>query len=298
MAKENRVALTPRDLDILTCLDRTPLTAKQLQTVSQSFTQPFTDESLVRRRLSRLNEAGFARPFPYSLVSDGRAPNYWKLTQNGYRVIYGADAILPGRRYFSEISYGNHVHSHAIASLISHLVACGHKHDIEMDQYARENSLKLEADHFQLYPDGAFRLRHRTQPERPYSFVLELDNGSERVRSTRDIESIERKIRGYDAHQSRYKRDDPDRYLVLFVTTRSEARLQHVLTACNALIRNPDRTLFMGATLSQLLDTDPYESPIVRCNNGLRRTLMPISISLANRKNSSQHRSSRPIRAS
>ncbi|EMI55074.1 replication-relaxation family protein [Rhodopirellula sallentina] len=276
MAKQNSVALTARDFEILTALDRTPLTPRQLQTTSQSFDQPFSDEALARRRLGKLRDAGFVQSFPYSLVSEGRAPKYWKLTRAGYRLIYGADAIMPSRRYFSEVPMGNHFHTHSIAAVIAHIVACGKRHGVEMDQFARENSFKLQAGQFQLYPDAAFRLVRKSQRDRPYSFVLELDNGTERVRSNRDTESLERKIRGYDAHQSQYKRDDPARYLVLFVTTRSKSRLDHVLAACGSLVRNPNRTTVIGTTLQTLLDCDPFASPNQESNQGLKRTLIPV----------------------
>ena len=275
MAKQNTVALTSRDMEILTSLDRTPLTPKQLQVVSQSFQRPFANETLARRRLGRLRDAGFTRCFPYSLVSDGRAPKYWKPTPTGYRLLYGQDSELPNRRYFNEVSVGNHFHTHAIAELVSHLVACGSKHGIVMDRYMRENSLVLEANQHKVLPDGAFRLTRKHQPDRPYSFVLELDNGTERVRSTRDVESIERKVRAYDAHQSQFKRDDPNRYLVLFVTTRSVTRLNYVLDSCAQLIRNQNRTLFLGATLESLLACNAFENPVLQSNNGLKRMLLP-----------------------
>ncbi len=252
------------------------MTPRQLCVASQSFRQSFSDEALVRRRLGRLKDAGFTQSYPYSLVSDGRAPKYWKLTRSGYRLIYGANAILPGRRYFSEVSPGHHIHANAIASLVAHLVASAARHNVEMDQYARENSIKFQASQSHVYPDGAFRLLHRNRTQRPFPFVLELDNGSERIQSNRDTESIERKIRTYDLHQSHYKRDDPARYLVLFVTTRSERRLEHVLSTCNSLIRNPDRTLFLGVTLKRILAVDPFVEPVLQSNNGLMRTLMPL----------------------
>lgn len=252
------------------------MTPRQLHVASQAFCQPFAAEALVRRRLGRLREAGFANAFPYSLVSEGRAPKYWKLTRSGYRLIYGVNATLPGRRYFSEVSVGHHVHTHAIASLVAHFVATAARHQVEMDHFARENSLKLKVGQSHVYPDGAFRLVYPSQPDRPFPFVLELDNGSERVRSSRDTESIERKIRTYDLHQSRYKRDDPARYLVLFVTTRSERRLENVLSTCRALIRNPDRTLFLGGTLDRLLSGDPFADPMLQSNNGIMRTLIPV----------------------
>ena len=275
MAKQNTVALTSRDMEILTSLDRTPLTPKQLQVVSQSFQRPFANETLARRRLGRLRDAGFARSFPYSLVSEGRAPKYWKPTRTGYRLLYGSDCKLPSRRYFSEVSIGNHFHTHAIAEVVSHLIACGQKHGVVMNQYVRENVVVFEANRRRVLPDAAFRLVSETQPDRPYSFVLELDNGTERVRTARDVESIERKIRGYDAHQSQFKRDDPDRYLVLFITTRSESRLGRVLASCSELIENPNRSLFLGTTLSSLLNSDPFSAPVFKSNNGLKRVLLP-----------------------
>lgn len=276
MAKQNGTALTARDIEILTSLDRIPLTARQLSVVSESFRQPFSDEALVRRRLGRLKQVGFVQSFSYSLVSEGRAPKYWKLTRAGYRVLYGSDIALPGTRYFTAVSVGNHVHTYSLASLVAHLVAMAARNSIEMDQYARENSFKLEVGQSSVYPDGAFRLVQQNQPERPFSFVVELDNGSERVRSLQDIESIQRKVQTYDHHQSQYRRDDPARYLVLFITTRSERRLEHVLSMCSSLIRNPDRTLFLGATLNDLLAADPFIEPVFKSNNRLKRTLIPV----------------------
>ena len=57
-----------------------------------------------------------------------------------------------------------------------------------------------------------------------------LDNGTERIRSPQDVESIERKVRGYDLHQSSTPSFDHGRFVVLFVTTRSSDRLVHIAT--------------------------------------------------------------------
>ncbi|MCA9129266.1 MAG: replication-relaxation family protein [Planctomycetales bacterium] len=275
MAKLSRVTLTPRDLEILTLLDHVPMTPRQIQHASGSFGVSFPNEELVRRRLGRLRDSGLVRGFAYALPSAGRAPQYWKLTSRGYRQLYGASVAMPSPRYFREIALGMHTHTSALADVVAHLMHCGARHDVQIDQFVRENAFTIEIGGFTLRPDAAFRLRRPAASERPYSFLVELDNGTERVRSTKDIESIERKIRGYDLHQARYHRDDPARYLVLFVTTRSEQRLESILGACDHLIRNPDRTLFLGATLDQLLASDPFVESVLLSNNGMNRTLIP-----------------------
>ena len=277
MAKEITIALTQRDFQILQSLDRVPMTSKQLQVASRAYEQPFGNESLVRRRLSKLKNAELVKPFRYSLVSLGRAPNYWKLTPKGYRAVYGDDASHPNRRYFAPVSLGSHFHTNAIASLISHLSAMAAENGHTIDRFCRENSLAIGNAKNRVYPDSAFRIR--ASDGRSFPFVLELDNGTERVRTKRDVESIERKILAYDADQQKFKRDDPNRYLLLFVTTRSVQRLRHILDACNSLISNPQRTLMLGATLDALLDCDPFHTPIFESNNGLRRTLLPRSVS-------------------
>lgn len=67
-----------------------------------------------------------------------------------------------------------------------------------------------------LYPDATFMLQGRGWPR--LNFYVELDNGSERVRSSKDQDSIERKIRLYDQHETASE----ERHRVLFVCTRSQ----------------------------------------------------------------------------
>ena len=99
-----------------------------------------------------------------------------------------------------------------------------------------------------------------TPDGRTFNFVVELDNGTERVRSRRDVESIERKLRGYDAHQAQFEALDPQRYLVLFVTTRSQQRLQHILDVATLVMQNQQRTVFIGTDLKSFLEDDPFET--------------------------------------
>jgi hypothetical protein len=274
MPKTFNAKIGPRDVEILTAIDRTPLTPAQLCRLSETFESPFRDEHNLRRRLRILTEAGLVRSWPYALVTDGRSPRYYKLNRDGYRLLYGENAALPRRRYFEEISHGHHQHGNFLAEAVVHLSIMAQRQGNMIRHFARENSVKLMAHGFTMFPDCAFQI---VSPNgKVYNFVVELDNGTERIRSTQDVESIERKIRGYDAHQSQFAADDADRYLVLFLTTRSPYRLQTILSLADALMQNRQRTVFVGCDLETLLASDPFHIPVLSDHRSLRRTLIPI----------------------
>jgi hypothetical protein len=97
------------------------------------------------------------------------------------------------------------------------------------------------------------------------------------MRSRLDVESIERKLRGYDAHQSKFHALSPERYLVLFVTTRSQDRLEHILDLAGLVMQNPQRTVFVGVSLDDYLScADPFREAVIRDHRRLRRTLIPM----------------------
>ena len=105
-------------------------------------------------------------------------------------------------------------------------------------------------------------------------FFAEIDNGTERVRSQKDADSIERKIRTYDAVQDQC----PDeRFRVLFISGQnSPERLNHILKTVTAVVRNPQRTLFYGITLLEYLTTTfSVTSPVFRDHRGERQSLVP-----------------------
>lgn len=283
MTKQFNVKIGQRDIEILTALDRCPLTASQLCRLSQTFSLPFRDEHNLRRRLRLFAHSDLVRKFPYAIARDGRTPSYWKLSRDGYRLLYGKDAVLPRRRFFEAISPGHHHHTISLAETIVHLSVAARENDCEVLTFSRENSVKLVAEPFTLYPDCTFVIRR--SDGRSFPFVVELDNGTERVRSKQDIESIERKLRGYDAHQSQFRKFDTDRYLVLFITTRSELRLRHILDAAGQIMSQPQRRVFIGASLSNLLSVDPFHFPVFEDHRGLRRVLVPITTTPVDSKN-------------
>ena len=250
MAKQNATKLTARDYEILQSLDQFPLTPNQLCKLSRSFVMPFQDVHAVRRRLRKLAGIDLVRKFPYAVASFGSSPAYYKLTRAGYRVLHGPDAVLPKRRYFDSIGQARHPHTRALVDLLIHVFVSVHSAGDRIQHYARENDVSLETTVGVLRPDAAFQIVSQQQV---LNFVVELDNGTERVRSRVDTESIERKIRGYDSHSRGVKAFDSKRYVVLFVTTRSVERLKHMMAAASALVKNPNRRLFLGATLADLL---------------------------------------------
>lgn len=274
MPKRFTTKIGPRDFEMLTALDRTPLTPTQLCRLSQTFWGPFQDEHNLRRRLRRLTDASLLNSWPYAMVTDGRSPRYAKLTREGYRLLHGVDAALPRRRYFEEINHGHHHHTYALAELIVHLAVSGAQRGIFIRHFARENSVRLTVDSFTMYPDCSFHLV--TPGGDAFNFVVELDNGTERIRTRQDVESIERKIRGYDAHQSQFTVTDDRRYVVLFVTTRSRYRLDHILSVADALMSNRERTVFVGCDTATLHTSDPFQNPVFTDHRSLRRTIIPM----------------------
>lgn len=318
MTKTLPAKIGPRDIDLLTAIDRYPITSAQLCRLSQTFESPFRDENNLRRRLRALTQAGLLQSWPYAVAGDGRSPRYFKLTREGYRLLYGTNATLPKRRYFEAIRPGHHHHTFSLAELMTHLIVSAKRHGCSIEHFARENSVCLqvhsteattssdrsrggalansiegimaadsspislflgdsansqEPSVFTVFPDAAFVIRRADGSQFP--FCLELDNGTERVRSKQDVESIERKLRAYDAHQSQFTKFDPNRYLVLIVTTRCMFRVQHILQLASSVMRHPGRTVFVGASLSSCLELDPFTDALLIDHRGLKRTLVP-----------------------
>ncbi len=111
MTKKIHIQISQRDIEILTSLCRTPLTPTQLFKLSATFESPFGNPQNLRRRLRDLSAAALVRSFPYAIANGGRSPSYCRLTQKGYRTLYGVDASIPKRRYFEAVSDAHHHHT-------------------------------------------------------------------------------------------------------------------------------------------------------------------------------------------
>src|ERR1700677_809267 len=111
MTTRPRRILTGRDLEVLQALDRTPLTAGQMLTLSRTFAHPFGSERMVRERLQALGSAGWVRSGRYATTSQGAGQNYYHLGRTGYRILYGETAQPPTKRYFAPISLARQHHT-------------------------------------------------------------------------------------------------------------------------------------------------------------------------------------------
>ena len=151
MTNKKSIIIGNRDLELLTLIEQHPFTADQLLQISETFSQPFTQVRLLRRRLAQLRTAGFVHAFPYAVASQGGSPHYWKLTRDGWKVLHGEKCPIPSRRYFAEVAHGHHFHTLSLGQLLTHLMVQVHRQGIELRHFARENSLKLCAEPFTLF---------------------------------------------------------------------------------------------------------------------------------------------------
>jgi len=261
--------LTPRDIEILTALDHSPLTVEQLLKWSTVFEQRFQTTQRVRGRLQLLREAGWVQSWPYASTTRGAVPDYYKLTLAGYRLLYGADARQSTKRQFAEVRLAHQHHTRSLADFLVHTVVAASNLSVRITDYCRENTLRLEVGTESLYPDAAFQLIPPTGPA--FGFLVERDNGTERIRSPADIDSWHRKIRLYDQYQDLAR----GRFRVL-VLTNSADRLLHILAAAVQLIRNPQRTLFYGVRLQDYLAAaDPLCAPCFTHQRGGTVSMLP-----------------------
>jgi hypothetical protein len=263
-----QLLLTARDLEILTALDRCPLTAEQFLKLSQAFAVPFTDERRVRERLQQLVAAGRVRRWHYSTAGRG-ALGYYTLSRLGHQLLYADEAAPAAKRAFGPVGIARQFHTLRLADFIVHTAVCAQLAGLKLAGFYRENAFRLTVGEESLYPDCAFQLV--TPSGFPFSFFIELDNSTEAIRSDKDRDSWERKLRLYDAFQDL----TPVRFRVLVLTTRSSARVGHILDAAKAILTNPQRGLVYGAYLGDFLARpDALTSPCFRDHLGRRRALV------------------------
>jgi hypothetical protein len=260
--------LTTRDVEILGALALCPLTAAQLLAISQTFASPFTGERRLRQRLLQLEDAGRVHRRPYA-VADHGVPNYYTLTPLGYRLLRGAEAPSPPKRMFDAVSLSRQHHTRSLADFLVHTVVSAHEAGIGFTNYYRENTLRLAIGEDALFPDAAFTLAERGAS---YVFYVEIDAATERIRSSKETDSWERKITLYNRLQDM----SPQSFRVLAVSTRMSERPTHILEATATLVRNPQRPLVYGICLPEYLrQSDPLRAACFRDHLGNPAPLVP-----------------------
>ena len=264
--------LTDRDEEILLALQHSPLTVAQLLKLSQTFPGlPFLSTRNVQDRLQKLKEAGWVRSFPYAFASRGSPPDYYKTTPLGFRLAFGENTPPPTKRHFDEVSVAGHHHTHSLAEFIVHVVTSAHRRGIRMKQFCSENAHRIRVGGEVLVPDCVFELH--APGGRQFNFLVELDCGTERIRSDKDTDSWTRKVRLY--HKARQE-CHPNRFRVLVVTTRPGGRLRSILSLAGAEAAGSRRSLFYGVDLDAFLsEPDAVVRPCFRDHRDEPVALVP-----------------------
>lgn len=249
MTTKPTVIVNDRDLAVLASLSKTPLDAQQLLRISVSFPQPFTHERLVRRRMQSLTLAGLVATYQYATIGRG-AVNYYKLTPLGYQMLNGANAVMPNRTFFQPVSMALQEHTRSLADFIVQTTASAHHTGFALRNFYRENELRLRIDNEQMMPDCAFQLAG--VGGEVFNYLVEVDNSTEPIYSTKQRDSLARKILFYDRYQ--YLIDHRFRVLMLFTTVT--ARMHTFLDTVSQLARNKSRVLFYAAFLEDYLGSN------------------------------------------
>ncbi|HZZ26990.1 MAG TPA: replication-relaxation family protein [Pirellulales bacterium] len=243
---------TSRDFDLLTALVMSPLTLGQLLKLSQTFAAgPFRSQRSLLDRLQRLRLGGWVRRWPLALARrGGGAPDYYKISPQGLRLLYGEEARPPTKQFFAEVAVARHHHMYSLAEFLVHTAVAAHIRGFRIVDVHPENTFVANVNGETMVPDHRFDLMNG-EGER-YRYLVELDNSTETIYSPRhEKETWHRKIRLHDAYQDQCTQ----RHRVVVVTTRSRARLNNIMDAAARMARNPQRTLFIGAYLPDYLAT-------------------------------------------
>jgi len=223
--------------------------------------------------MQALAAGGWVRSSPLATISR-HAANWYRLTPDGYRLLHGQSATLPHKTFFMPMPPSRQEHALWLAEVIVQTMVAAERSMVTIIDYRRENSVVLSLDSETLKPDGAMQLR--TVDGQQFNFFIELDNGTEPVRSPRQRQSIEQKVRFYERLQDavlvkwkgKRRTSPPPRYRVL-VFTRSSRRQKHILRTAKHMAHNPDRRLCLGVSLAEYLsDSNPLRSPIAVDHHG------------------------------
>ncbi len=253
MSSKTLVDSRARRLEILTALTVTPLDSRQLERLSGTFADPFTDEQYVRRTMARLVRDGLALEFAFP-----DRTKYWRPSREGYRLVYGPDKPLPGRRAYQPVSPSLERHTRRLADLLVKLQVAARSAGVEVAFIYGDGQATLTHGEQTKVPDAVVGLKMKGR--KTYTLVVELDCGTEPVYSTKARESLDRMIQFYLDHEAAIAGS----YRVFTVFDRPSSRLGHFLDRVAALNRDPRRRVVKAALLDNLLEHgDPLHWPLL-----------------------------------
>lgn len=276
----NRISLTPRDRSLLRLLSWTPLTTTLLLRASETFDEgPFTDERRLRERLQVLGERGVVRAWSTGHAGGG-LQNYYKLTTQGFELLYGVEAPKPSRAFFGEVSPSLFEHTFHLADVIVTVVRAAHARRVTIERFDRENDLTFAVGDRQVQPDCFFRL---VSAGRPFNLAFEVDESTESIDS-HAVNSIRSKVGVYEEYQEMVLSQwlasgrtwERPRLRVVFLT-RSVARAYHILAHAAQTSRNQTRRLVYVATHEGFLaESEPLHAPIFLDHRGEWQALVDL----------------------
>lgn len=287
MARKTTINPTARDLELFASLYRDPKTAQQLFQESQAYQHPFHSLSRLQVRLRllceerdqqcRLRQRGFLRRWRYHDNTQGSAPFYYKLNKEGFRYCFGADVVLPTKRFLDEVNPYRHRHIRALADCNIHTFITARRHDIALHHFSPENTLRVTvpSDEVEetLVPDTRFDLIPPTG--RCWRIYQELDCSTEtKVATVKRSKTWEETILKYE--QLHYQSEQPFRVFLFF--TESRQRCRNVLELAGQLVRNKQRRIFFGIYLPDYLSCPHvFSAPIFLDQNLQQASLLPAS---------------------
>ena len=174
--------LTPRDLELLTAIERSPLTVRQIRTLSVTFRTAFGSERRLQDRMTILTRAGLLHRDRYA-ATEATGQYYYTLTHESYRLLHGSEAALPSPGLFRDIGIARQHHTRCLADFVVRTFVACHQSGVVVGGFSRENTLKLTVGEEHLYPDCAFTC---CLPDREFLYYVELDNSTEPLTSPRD----------------------------------------------------------------------------------------------------------------
>jgi len=262
--------LMPRDLELLSALERCPLTVRSIIALSVTFrSQGSMTDRRWQDRLLDLTRAGLLRRFRYA-TTEGMGQFCYTLSPEGFRVLHGEDAPLPSPGLFRPVALARQHHTKMLADFTVQTTVAAHQAGVELGDFRRENTLRLTLGDDCLYPDCAFTLE---TPDRPaFRFYVELDNSTEPLASPRAQDSWQKKLAFYEALQDQR----PARFRVLALVTKSPHRVRNLLALAGTQAKNPQRALVLATYLPYFLEHPaPLFAALFTDHRGQHASLLP-----------------------
>lgn len=265
MSTKPRIDSHRRRREILAALYVSPLTARQILALSETFAQPFTEEVYVRRKMLSLVREGYVKEFTYLDQT-----KYWRLSRMGHEALHGPDKPAPGWRAYRPISPSLERHTRRLADLQLALQISAYRSDVRVMFLYGDGQVTLTCGEKRKIPDTVIGLKKKGY--KTYPLMIELDCGTEPVYSTKARESLDKAITFYNDHEASIR----DTYRVLTVFDRPSVRMAHFLDRVRLMNDRPQRRLHKAVLLDTLLDhVDPLYWPLLLDEDRQQSAILP-----------------------